>query len=144
MDELDDLFNKFEEKSSNLNERLEQLLAMDETTNSALAQLAGDLGNLQLTGTSDIEALTAQIDRLQGNDESSSSSATERPSSSSGSQKSQVLELGSQIDSLTSQIESFASKMDKMEKVLIEAGVVEEGEISAEVEANIKDEEVKE
>ena len=31
--------------------------------------------------------------------------------------------------------------MDKMEKVLIEAGVVEEGEISAEAEANIKNEE---
>ena len=87
MDELDDLFNKFEEKSSSLNERLEQLLAMDETTNSALAQLAGDLGNLQLTGTSDIEALTAQIDRLQGNNESSASpsSSSNRPSSSSGS-----------------------------------------------------------
>ena len=135
MDELDDLFNKFEEKSSSLNERLEQLLAMDETTNAALSQLAGDMGNLQLTGASaDFDALNTQIDRLQGNKESSNSDSPN--SSSAGDSKSQVLALGSQIDSLTSQIESFANKMDKMEKVLIEAGVVEGGEISAEIEAD--------
>ncbi|XP_063721265.1 uncharacterized protein LOC134847915 [Symsagittifera roscoffensis] len=150
MDRLDNLFDQFDEKTSNLNSRLEQLLSTERTVSSNVDQMTNGVNNLSILASpapsqgslpSDVDASTSRSYGLN-NDDISSESSTSRSdqelsslnqelsmllgAASSSNPRADMASLGTQIESLSTQIYSFASRMDNMERILQQAGVVPE------------------